>query len=108
VTGVVQREPAAPDTVRVVADLPHRPEPVWRTLTGPALLACWLMPGDAAPRVGHRFTLTAPPALGWWGTVACHWSATLRPASTAPDRQNPASTEPGRVQVWSASATTTP
>ena len=53
-------------------DLPHSPEKVWRALTGPALLAQWLL-----PVVGFRleseaaFTFKTQAYPGWDGTVNC-------------------------------------
>lgn len=35
------------------------PERVWRALTVPHLMAEWLMKGDFAPRLDHRFQLTS-------------------------------------------------
>lgn len=56
----MKRTPSIPpDTTRVQRDAvyPHPPERVWRALTDPRALSRWLLPGDFAPRVGHRFTL---------------------------------------------------
>ena len=39
--------------------LPYLPARVWRALTVPHLMAEWLMKGDFAPQVGHRFQLTS-------------------------------------------------
>jgi uncharacterized protein YndB with AHSA1/START domain len=46
---VVEREFAAP------------PEKLWRALTQPHLIEEWLMKGDFAPVVGHRFKLSLGP-----------------------------------------------
>ncbi|MBN7761294.1 SRPBCC domain-containing protein [Nitratireductor aquibiodomus] len=59
---------ATAETLCVVVEraLSHPPEKVWRALTQPHLIAEWLMKNDFAPRVGHRFSLTAD-----WGGVDC-------------------------------------
>lgn len=40
------------------------PGKLWRALTERHLMADWLMPNDFKPKLGHRFSLTAP-----WGEV---------------------------------------
>jgi uncharacterized protein YndB with AHSA1/START domain len=39
----------------------HPPERVWHALVDPDELAAWLMPGDFAPVVGHKFTMSCDP-----------------------------------------------
>jgi uncharacterized protein YndB with AHSA1/START domain len=53
------------------ATYPQPPREVWRALTDRDLLSQWLMPNDFEPRLGHRFTLRAPPAPGFDGVVHC-------------------------------------
>lgn len=53
-------------TVVVEREIAHAPEKIWRALTQPHLIAEWLMRGDFAAVVGHRFTFTAD-----WGSVDC-------------------------------------
>ena len=48
-------------------DFPHPPEKLWRALTQPHLMQEWLMRGDFAPTVGHRFHLTGE----WGGVLDC-------------------------------------
>jgi uncharacterized protein YndB with AHSA1/START domain len=50
---------------------PHPIEKVWRALTDPRALACWLMPNNFEPQVGKRFTFRTEPQLGWRGLVEC-------------------------------------
>jgi uncharacterized protein YndB with AHSA1/START domain len=45
----------------------HSPEKLWRALTQPHLMQEWLMRGDFAPTVGHRFHLTGD----WGGVLDC-------------------------------------
>jgi uncharacterized protein YndB with AHSA1/START domain len=52
-------------------DLPFPPAKVWRALHEPKLLEAWLMPGDIAPVVGHKFTMRTQPTGGWDGVVHC-------------------------------------
>lgn len=58
-------------TITVEYDLPYPPAKIWRALTEPALLAKWLMPGDIAPVVGHKFTMRTQPMGGWDGVIHC-------------------------------------
>lgn len=60
-----------PTALRLDQFLAHPPAKVWRALTEPDLLARWMMPGDFALRVGHRYTMDgmAMPATGFSGTV---------------------------------------
>src|SRR3546814_16873105 len=53
-------------TVVVEREFAHPPAKVWRALTQPHLVAEWLMAGDVAPRLGHRFAFGAD-----WGPVDC-------------------------------------
>lgn len=53
-------------SVIVERDLAHPPERIWRALTQPHLLAEWLMNGDIAPVVGHRFDFREE-----WGSIDC-------------------------------------
>jgi uncharacterized protein YndB with AHSA1/START domain len=62
---------AATRTITVEYDLPYPPAKVWRALTEPALLEKWLMPGDIAPIVGHKFTMHTAPMGDWDGTIYC-------------------------------------
>lgn len=62
---------AATRTITVEYDLPYPPTKVWRALTEPSLLAKWLMPGDIAPVIGHKFTMKTAPMGQWDGTVYC-------------------------------------
>ena len=48
-------------------DFAHPPEKLWRALTQPHLMQEWLMRGDFAPTVGHRFHLTGD----WGGVLDC-------------------------------------
>ena len=48
-------------TIRVDEFLAHPPARVWKALTGPVLLAKWLMPNDFRPVAGHRFTFLTDP-----------------------------------------------
>jgi uncharacterized protein YndB with AHSA1/START domain len=59
---------AAAETLSVVVerDLPFPPEKIWRALTQPHLIEEWLMKGDFAPAVDHRFRFSAD-----WGGVDC-------------------------------------
>jgi len=50
---------------------PHDRRKVWRALTDPEALSCWLMPNDFLPVVGHRFTFRTAPGPGFDGTIAC-------------------------------------
>lgn len=54
---VTKPEPSATTAggVELDAVYPHPPERVWRALTDPRALSRWLLPGDFAPRPGHRF-----------------------------------------------------
>lgn len=58
-----------PQNVSVVVErsFAHPPDRLWRALTQPHLVAEWLMKGDIAPSVGHRFTLTGE----WGGVLDC-------------------------------------
>lgn len=53
-------------TVIVEREFAHPPEKIWRALTRPELVAEWLMAGDVAPTLGHRFAFGAD-----WGHVDC-------------------------------------
>jgi uncharacterized protein YndB with AHSA1/START domain len=53
-------------SVIVERDIAHSPEKIWRALTQPHLIAEWLMKGDFAPVVGHRFDFRED-----WGSVDC-------------------------------------
>ncbi len=53
-------------SVIVERELAHPPEKIWRALTQPHLMAEWLMKGDIAPVVGHRFDFRED-----WGTIDC-------------------------------------
>jgi uncharacterized protein YndB with AHSA1/START domain len=53
-------------TVIVEREIAHAPEKIWRALTQPHLIAEWLMKGDFAPVVGHRFDFRED-----WGSVDC-------------------------------------
>lgn len=57
---------AATRTIVVEREFAHPPEKVWRALTRPELVAEWLMAGDVAPTLGHRFAFGAD-----WGHVDC-------------------------------------
>lgn len=57
---------AEPLRVVVERDLPFPAEKIWRALTQPHLIEEWLMKGDFAPVLGHRFSLRAD-----WGKVDC-------------------------------------
>jgi uncharacterized protein YndB with AHSA1/START domain len=61
------------EAIRTDSFFPHPPEKVWRALTDPELLACWLMPNDFEPWIGHQFTFrTDPvPVHGFDGIVRC-------------------------------------
>jgi uncharacterized protein YndB with AHSA1/START domain len=52
-------------------ELAHAPSSVWRALTESRLLSAWLMANDIRPMVGHRFTFSTQPMLGWDGIVHC-------------------------------------
>jgi len=58
-------------TITVEYDLPFPPAKVWRALTEPQLLEAWLMPGDIAPVVGHKFTMRTQPMGTWDGVIHC-------------------------------------
>lgn len=60
-------DPAATSSVAVEREFAHPPAKLWRALTQPHLVAEWLMRGDIAPEVGHRFTLTGD----WGGVLDC-------------------------------------
>lgn len=57
--------------------LAQPPDQVWHALTGPGVLARWLMPNDFQAAVGHQFTFRtgpvlcflAPPRGGLWRTT---------------------------------------
>jgi uncharacterized protein YndB with AHSA1/START domain len=51
--------------------IPYPAEKIWRALTGPELLAEWLMENDFAAKLGHRFTFRAKPVPGWSGVTNC-------------------------------------
>lgn len=53
-------------TVTVEREFAHPPEKLWRALTQPHLIGEWLMAGDVAAEVGHRFEFGAE-----WGKVDC-------------------------------------
>jgi uncharacterized protein YndB with AHSA1/START domain len=53
-------------SVVVERDIPHSPDKIWRALTQPHLIEEWLMKGDFAPVVDHRFQFRAD-----WGAVDC-------------------------------------
>lgn len=57
---------AATRTIVVEREFAHPPKKVWRALTRPELVAEWLMAGDVAPTLGHRFAFGAD-----WGHVDC-------------------------------------
>lgn len=57
---------AATRTVTVERAFDHPPAKLWRALTQPHLVAEWLMAGDVAAAVGHRFSFGAD-----WGSVDC-------------------------------------
>ena len=62
------------DTISFEFDLPHGPEKVWRALTGPALLAEWLLPVlDLKLQRGAAFTFRTQPYPGWDGRVDCRF-----------------------------------
>ncbi len=52
-------------------DFPHPAAVVWEVLTDAEELAGWLMPNDFQPVVGHAFTMTTRPRLGFNGIIQC-------------------------------------
>ena len=54
-------------SVVVEREFPYPPEKLWRALTQPHLVEEWLMKGDVAPILGHRFTLQGE----WGGALDC-------------------------------------
>jgi uncharacterized protein YndB with AHSA1/START domain len=59
-------------SLRLVFDLPHPPQKVWRALTDPTLLAEWLLPVlDLHLEPGAAFTFKTEPYPGWDGSVQC-------------------------------------
>ena len=61
------------DTKTLIVErlLPFPAERIWRALTVPHLMAEWLMKGDFAPQVGHRFQLTSDHVTVAHVTVDC-------------------------------------
>lgn len=54
-------------SVTIERQLSCPPEKLWRALTQPHLIEEWLMKGDFAPVVGHRFNLSGD----WGGVLDC-------------------------------------
>jgi uncharacterized protein YndB with AHSA1/START domain len=62
---------AAPRTLVIEREVPHRPEKIWRALTEGPLIEEWLMTNDFQPVVGHRFSFRATPVGKWNGVIEC-------------------------------------
>jgi len=62
---------AAPRTLVIEREVPHRPEKIWRALTEGPLIEEWLMTNDFQPVVGHRFSFRATPVKNWNGVIEC-------------------------------------
>ena len=54
-------------SVVIEREIAHPPERIWRALTQPHLIEEWLMKGDIAPVIGHRFNLSGD----WGGVLDC-------------------------------------
>ncbi len=67
------QQAAVRQVLRVEEFLPCSPESVWRALTDPDLIACWLMPNDFRLEAGHRFAIDSNPVrqCGLGGTGHC-------------------------------------
>ena len=59
------------DDIIIEQTYPYPIEHVWEALTDPKALADWLMPGDFAAVVGHRFQFRTKPRPEFDGVVHC-------------------------------------
>lgn len=74
-TGTGTADTARTGSIEVDQFVAAPPARVWQTLTDPALLARWWVPGQIAARVGHRFHLDMPG----WGQVPCEVLEVVEP-----------------------------
>lgn len=62
ISGTIQRSGDRIEA-RLVRDMAHDPDTVWRMLTQPAALVNWLAPGTLEPRTGGASNIPGAAAL---------------------------------------------